>query len=205
MIAQRRARAGITVAVLIASLLPAACASTPIVLSAQFTPPAGSRWAVAATAPTAGACRVELAGFSDERSDPQAMGDMLGRPVRADTMAWLRSGFQMLARDTQILLIDGPNADLVLHVSVLKAYLMTETAEKSANVVVRIRYERHDAPVGDSYYRGTDKSVNFANAPSEAQGTIDAALADLLDRVAKDIVGRCRGTAAISARKFSLR
>lgn len=198
-------RAGAGVAVLLSALLLAACETTPMVLSAQFTPPPGSTWAGAAAAPLPGACRVQLAGFSDERTDPQAMGDMLGRPVRADTMAWLRSGFQLLARNRQIALVDSPDADIALHVSVLKAYVMTETAEKSANVAVHIRYERRGAPAGEANYRGTDKSVNFANGSSEAQGALDGALAELLDHVAADIAARCHATAAIVDQKFSVR
>src|SRR6266576_2290485 len=98
----------------------------------------------------AGSCRIHLAEIRDLRSDPQSMGMLQNRPVRAtDSISWVRSGFDALSRDSRIGFVDGAaadNTDLVLRVEVINAYVMGITSEtRAVSVVLRVRYERGGA------------------------------------------------------------
>lgn len=154
--------------------------------------------------PPTGPCTIRLAEVRDVRSDPSAMGSVGTRVVRAaDAAAWVRSGLQSLNRDSRIRAVDDSGADglsLTLSVDLVQAYTMTITTEKSTNVVLRVRYDRRGSPIGEQTYRGTDTSLNWTNGDAEIQSSFNAALAQLLLAVDRDILARCdNGMAARSA------
>ena len=124
------------------------------------------------------------------------MGEIGGRPIhQADEVAWLRSGLKSLDRDPRIQFVDATadgKPDLDLSVELLKAYLINITSDKSANVVLRIRYARQSAAPSEQVYRGTDTGANWISGQDETQGAFDYALAQILDGVDRDIVARCR-------------
>jgi hypothetical protein len=183
-----------------AALLLGGCANRPpVALSSQFSPPSRHAWPAAPRgSDVKPSCRVRVAEIRDLRTDPEAMGST-GRLIRSsDTTAWVRSGFASLARDWRLTLIDdaAPSAsDLVLAVDVVKAYAMSVTGEtRAASVVVRVHYSRNGAPDGEQVYRGTENGVNWANGEGETQASFDAALAELLADVDRDLLARCNRT-----------
>jgi hypothetical protein len=195
-------RQTIGTAAALASLLSlAACAdATPIVLSARFTPPRGVSWLPADTSRAggraAGSCRIHLADIRDLRSDPQSMGMLQNRPVRsADSISWLRSGFDALSGDSRIGFVDGAaadNTDVVLRVELINAYVMGITSEtRAVSVVLRVRYERGGAMLDEQVYRGRHDALTWGTGESETQASFDTALAQLLGTVDRDIVARC--------------
>jgi len=194
-------RQTICTAAALASLLSlAACADqTPIVLSARFTPPRGASWLpadnVRAGGRGAGSCRIHLAEIRDLRSDPQSMGMLQNRPVRAtDTIAWVRTGFDALSRDSRIHLVDGvaDDNDLVLRVELINAYVMGVTTEtRAVSVVLRVRYERGGSMLDDQVYRGRHDALTWGTGESETQSSFDTALAQLLGTVDRDVMARC--------------
>ncbi len=185
----------------LASLLSlAACVEpTPIVLSTRFTPPRGVPWLPADTAraggPAAASCRIHLAEIRDLRSDPQSMGMLQNRPVRAtDSISWVRSGFDALSRDSRMRLVDGvaDDSDLVLRVELINAYVMNVTTEtRAVSVVLRVRYERGGAMLDEQVYRGRHDALTWGTGESETQSSFDTALAQLLATVDRDVVARC--------------
>jgi len=160
----------------------------PVTLSPDFSPRAPN---ASAAQPAEHACRVRLAEFHDELTDPGTMGSIGFRPIRADTAAWVRSGLGTLARDPRIQFVDGGQADLDLNVSLLKAYMISITTEKSANVVLRIRYTRPDASSDEQVYRGVDTGLDWAGTTDETQGALDDALAEALASIQRDVLARC--------------
>jgi hypothetical protein len=183
------AKAGIC-AVLLA--LTAGCA--PIALSAQYSPPAYESIpsGTAGGVRSVGTCRVGLGEVRDLRSDTQAMGQLHGVTVTAsDTAGWLRSAFQSLNRDKR-LQFDDKSADLVVSAELLKAYVTAPTSNtRSANVVVRVRYNRPGTTPEEKIYRGTDSGLNWSNGRDETQASLDESLGDILKDVDRDILTRC--------------
>jgi hypothetical protein len=178
----------------------AGCANrAPVTLSSQFTPPNNASWsspqANRADAGPADTCRIRLGDVLDARADPQDLGDIGGRPIhQADQIAWLRSGLMSLNRDSRIQIVDAAateKPDLEVSVELLKAYVISITSDKSTNVVLRIRYARQGAALGEQIYRGTDTGVNWISGGDETQASLDYALAQILGDVDRDILARC--------------
>jgi hypothetical protein len=187
-------------ALLLALPLAACVDSTPIMLAPEFTPPRDAPWisqSNASSGQRAGAsCRVQLTDIRDLRSDPQSLGSIGSRPVRSpDTVAWVRSGFKTLNRDSRIRLVDEAAADepdVVLSVELLNAYARSVTSETgAANLVVRVRYGRRGVMLDEKVYRGADDRLNWVGAESEAQAAFNAALVQLLGTIDKEILARC--------------
>lgn len=123
------------------------------------------------------------------------MGVTAGRLVRsADAVAWVRSGFESLSRDRRLQFVGTAPEDIALNVDVLKAYAMSVTGEtRAATVVVRVRYGGVTVASGEQVYRGTENGLNWSSGEGETQSSFDAALAQLLEAVDRDIVARCTG------------
>jgi hypothetical protein len=60
-------------------------------------------------------------------------------------------------------------------------------------VVVRVRYSGANGASGEQVYRGTENGLNWSSAEGETQSSFDAALAQLLEAVDRDLVVRCAG------------
>jgi hypothetical protein len=191
----RRLRGVLRVAPGIGAVLSlAACATSPIALSSQFSPPSQQAW-LGKPATSDRPCRVRIAAVRDLRTDPEAMGVTGLRLIRsADAAAWVRSGFVALGHDRRLQIVDdAAQGDVVMDVEILKAYAMSVTGEtRAASVVLRVHYSRDGAPAGEQIYRGTENGLNWSSGEGETQSSFDAALADLLKTVDSDLVARCK-------------
>ncbi len=185
---------------LAATLLLSGCANRPAVpMSSAFESQGGSHWPASAHlregSYVAGACHIRLAGIQDLRTDPQVMGDIGGRMIHAtDTVGWVRSGLEGLKQDPRIRLDDQAStdaSDLVLDVDLVKAYVLSITTEKTANVVLRVRYSRAGASAGEKVYRGVDLGANWVSGADETQSTFDRALTQLLEELDTDVIAHC--------------
>jgi len=120
------------------------------------------------------------------------MGSISGRVVRAaDSTAWLRSGLESLGRDGGITLVKAGDPDLVLSADLLKAYVMSVTTAKSANVVLSVHTSRRGVSAPDQVYRGTDEGPNWIAGDDEAQGALNRALSQALVQVRGDLLKQC--------------
>jgi hypothetical protein len=181
-------------AALLAPLLLAACQHPPVTLSPAYTPPVPYRDRLAETPADGTACRVFIGDVRDLRPDPQSMGSISLRTVHAgDSAGWVRSGLQTLDRDKRLRIAGtAADADLVLDAEILKAYIMSITTQKAANVVIRVRYSRHGVAEGDAIYRGALNEVNWIGGDDETQGAFDDALSQVIAAVAADTAKRCK-------------
>ena len=174
------------------------CENTPITLKPQFTPPMG--WLQparrgAAKAPVA-VCRIGLAAIRDSRLDPGSMGSIAYRTLRMpDSAVWFRAGFLALNRDPRLKLSEGrENADLVMEVEVVKAYVMSITSSKTATVIFRVRYSRQGTPLDEQIYRGDNVNWNWNSGEGESQSALDGTMADALRQIDRDALVRCART-----------
>ena len=174
------------------------CENTPITLKPQFTPPMG--WLQparrgAAKAPVA-VCRIGLAAIRDSRLDPGSMGSIAYRTLRMpDSAAWFRAGFLALNRDPRLKLSEGmQNADLVMDVEVVKAYVMSITSSKTATVIFRVRYSRQGTPLDEQIYRGDNVNWNWNSGEGESQSALDGTMAEALKQIDRDALLRCAQT-----------
>ena len=170
----------------------AACANRePVALSTQYEPP------TAYTKPVAKGgepiCRVQLGMVVDKRSDSESMGSIGGRAIRAvDSAAWVRSGLESLGRDGRIVLVEaGEASDLELKAELLKGYVMSMAAAKTADVVLQVHISRRGGPATDQVYRGTDEAPNWIAGDEETQGALNRALAQALAQVRTELLARC--------------
>lgn len=173
-----------------ASVLPS-CTVKPVVLSNEFQPPGNSVLltpdAKAASGPV---CRIRFA-LTDERIDPQSMGDV-GAPIRADAMAWLRSGFAYLGRDPRLRIVEQDPTDLNLDVHLLKAYVQVTLTEASSNVSLQVHYTRDGSDLGTRVYRGTDLGFQWSDGREATQRKLNAALNGALYDLRQDVLTRCQ-------------
>lgn len=168
----------------------AACSKEPIDLPSNFTPSYGASWAHS-HGKSQTPCRIRIAQVSDKRTVKESMGNLGVRQVRSpDPAAWLKSGLETLGRDPGLQIVDE-QSDLDLDVELLKSYMLTITTDKSANVVVRVRYSRNGAALGEQVIRGTRTGWNWSNGSGEAEGAFDDALGDLLNMLDQDVESRC--------------
>ncbi len=182
-----------------AVLLPlAACVSTaPLQISDQFEPPAKPAWATSAATPgTAAICHVKIAGVQDLRPDPQSLGTVANQAVRtSDSISLVRSSLASLSRDPRIVLDDQATnypSGLTLNAELIKAYVINITGEtRSANVVLRVRYEREGRAPDVELYRGTDNGLTWGGGQSESQSSFNIALAQIIDGVHRDALNLC--------------
>lgn len=186
----------------LAAVLPlAACATPePAKLSTEFVRPEPARWAKPAAAGPA--CKVKLGQIRDLRSDPTALGYIAGREVQAeDTPAWVGSGLQSLAQDARITLVgETEPPDVVVEADLLKAYILSQTQTKAANVVLRVRYRQGEAAPAEQTYRGATNGLNWASGQGEANAALNKALGEAVDAIHADLIGMC-GSARPTAAK----
>jgi hypothetical protein len=169
-----------------------ACANRePITLSTQYQPSAAA--VSPATSKEATVCRVQLGAVVDKRSDAESMGSIGGRAVRAvDSAAWLRSGLESLGRDGRIVLVEvGEASDLELKAELLKGYVMSMAAAKTADVALQVHISRRGGLDTDRVYRGTDEAPNWIAGDEETQGALNRALAQALAQIRTDLLARC--------------
>ena len=139
------------------------------------------------------ACKVSIGEVVDARSDTQSMGRFGGRYVRhEDTVGWLRSGLETLSHDKRLNFVGAENGDsLMLHISLLKAYMEGLATSKNATVVLRVRYVHGGATVSENTYRGDLTDVNWGSGDGEARDSLNIALQEALHAVDADLAARC--------------
>jgi hypothetical protein len=188
--------------------LIAACAAAPVADSSTSTPlfPSSSGPGVAVPSSAASAqvsaqasagdrpaCAVYLADVRDVRVDPNDLGMMGGRAIKTpDSNAWLQAALTSLKQDPRLHFVDADkDAELVLRIELVKAYIMTITTEKSSNVVLRVGYSRDGKDIDTQIARGRDTGANWINGDDEAQGSLNRALTAAVWELGNDIVSRC--------------
>ena len=188
--------------------LLADCSTTPITVSPTSTallPPTSGRIAVAsrresprsssALAMKGGSqpCTVHLVDVRDVRPDPNELGMMILRVVRtADSVAWVQTALGTMKQDPRLLFVgDDRNAPLVLKIELIKAYIITMNTQKSANIVLRVRYNHEGKDLDAQIARGRDTGANWVNGADEAQGALDRALSAAVSDLDNEIVARC--------------
>jgi len=194
---------------MIAGSLLGSCATTPITVSSDSTQllpsssgtvsvapgPANSGPAFGQLPPGARPCAVHLADVVDLRTDPNDLGMMGLRDVRAtDSTLWLKNAVAALSRDPRLRLVDDEkDASLIVRIELIKAYIMTMNTQKSANVVLRVGY-RHAGrdDLDTEIARGRETGANWVNGADEAQGALNRALSAAVKDVDVAIVSRCQ-------------
>jgi hypothetical protein len=183
-----------------------ACAAAPATATSTSIPlfPQASGAPIVASAPSAQAsgqastgdrasCAVYLADVRDVRVDPNDLGMMGMRAIKTpDSDAWLQAALATLKKDPRLRFVDaGKDADLVLRIELVKAYVMTITTQKTSNVVLRVGYSRDDKELDTQIARGRDTGANWVNGDDEAQGSLNRALSAAVWELGNDIVNRC--------------
>lgn len=176
--------------VAVALPLLAACAPPPPVdLTEPFSPPSAWRSTFKGDAAHP-LCAVRLAALNDLRADPHAVGNIGLRMIHAaDVPVWIRSGIDSVARYSHIQF--GQDGALSLDVDIVKVYVLSQTMDKAANVVLRVRYSRGGGAPEEIVYRGADNATNWNSTTGETQSALDRALAQALEAMAHDILTRC--------------
>ncbi len=166
----------------------AACASgKPIAMPDTFSSTIDKPLSGPAAAQPVNPCRVELADLRDARTSTDSLGVLGNRVVHADAVAWVRSGFAAMSPTVQV--VDASGApDLVVEVSIVKAYITAQTTQKAANVVLKVHYDSDGA---DLFYRGATEGADWAMTDTEAGVALNDALADSLRGIERDFVARC--------------
>jgi hypothetical protein len=112
--------------------------------------------------------------------------------MSSDAPGWVRTGLVTLQGDRRWSLADRPeDADVILEVEIVKAYIFPVTSQKSANLVLRVRYSHAGGPLGENIYRGHRESVNWAGTREETQGLLNRGLATTVDLMKADLMKGC--------------
>ena len=146
-------------------------------------------------------CMVYLESVQDQRTDKNSMGNIGGRPVDADDMVqWLDSGLDTLsASGFRIDKATSVDDQVVVDVTLLKAYMISMGLSKSANMVVRITYKRPDGSMlATQVYRGVDTSVDWVAGEGEMNSAFQRATKQMLDQVDTDLGGYCKSSSRVT-------
>ena len=187
------------VLVVAAALALSGCIDNRMTLHSQMAAgaaaaPAGSK--VVLREPS---CEIQLIGIADHRPNAGEIPNTHGHYMHFDDMTgWLQAGLTSLVADgiairpksSGELPRDKPRIDVEL----LKAYMQFIETSKSANVVVKVTFERPNEDPVVRLYRGRDTGVNWLHATAELSAAFDAALRDALQRMTPDLKGLCKSS-----------
>lgn len=190
-------RAPASVLLALATLVTTACASNePVMLTSGFTPIGRPAWAsTLRDRPPATVCRISIGEVVDARGDTQSMGRFGGRYVRHDdTVGWVRSAVQSLERDKRLQFASALDADagVVMHVSLVKAYMEGLATSKNATVVLKVRFVRGEQALGENTYRGDQTDVNWGSGDGEARDSLNIAMQEAIGVLDTDLLARCQ-------------
>ena len=192
--------------------LLAACATTPITVAPTSIPlmpshggPVDAAVPMPSSAPPASSpqagrlvndgpqCAVRLADVLDVRPNANDLGMMGMRAVHAaDSVAWLKSALAALNQDRRLHIVDtDAEAQLVLRVELVKAYILTQNTQKSSNVVLRATFSRDGKEFDTQIARGRDEGANWAGGEEETQGSLNRAMVAAVWELDSAIAARC--------------
>jgi len=132
----------------------------------------------------------------DVRLDPNDLGMAGQRYVQTiDSVAWLSGALSSMKNDPRLRFVDNDDdAEFTLRIELVKAYIMTITTQKSANVVLRANYSRNGTAIDTQIARGRDTGANWANGSEEVQGALNRALSAAVSELDNAIVTHCRSS-----------
>lgn len=194
----------------VAAVLLAACSTDPITISPTSTtllpaptgqvvvgPQSTPRGSPSAKPVNDGPrCAVHVADVRDVRLDPNDLGMAGQRYVQTvDSVAWLSGALSSMKNDPRLRFVDNDDdAEFTLRIELVKAYIMTITTQKSANVVLRANYSRNGTAIDTQIARGRDTGANWANGSEEVQGALNRALSAAVSELDNAIVTHCRSS-----------
>lgn len=161
------------------SMLLAACGSEPIQLHNELS------WN-AASLRAASSCNFSLAAVTDQTQNADKLGTIGKAPVLAsDVVGWVRTAFEQVPGYLQ------QPQPLRLDIELIHAYIHSLSVSKSADIVVRVSYQRPSQAGLTRIYRGADTSMNWFSSDDEMQSAFNRALKDLAQQVAADMGQFC--------------
>ncbi len=147
----------------------------------------------AAPRPAPFVCHVRLGEIRDLRPDPEVLGDLGGKTIKAgDTRQQLRDALAGVATRAIVFAAPGAPADLEMRVDIVKAYIYALTMAKTGAVALRVTFVRDGAVVGEHIYRGGSETVNWASGQGEARGAVRMAMEDAVRQIGPDLFQACR-------------
>ena len=184
-------------AMLLGGTAVAANLDDPLVLTPVFAATSEPIWSTrgAATA-NSGACAVHITDIRDLRWHVPAAGKLSGRAVEVEQVApWIRQALSSIFSDSRLRFDyrrdQADPTDIVVEVEVLKVYLASLDIDKTADVVLRIRYRRGGVVLGEQIYRGAYASLQFSDGADEAMDALNHAMTIARDTVHRDILYEC--------------
>lgn len=175
----------------LASVAVCSCATGPIELELDY-PGAATLLDLPAEAQPRG-CVVKIAGVVDERPDQQSFGYFGRGLVHADDVkAWVSRALGDL---DSFGFRTGPDATAVpaleLEVRLKQAYVRNVRSSMEAVVRSSVRFMRAGVQDEERYYRGSYVKVNWANGSGEVMETLNHAMANMMQAIARDLPQFC--------------
>jgi hypothetical protein len=178
-----------------ACLALAVIGCSPITANTAYTPRTVP--AARATPLPKTVCRMRVVEIVDDRMDPNVLGAVGGRTVRApaDMQAWMRSVIGGLDRSGIAVEFGdkgpaGPSG-LIAKAELKTAWVSSATTAKTASVVLSLRYFRAGELIKTADYRGSISAPNWGSTHDEIQRMIDRAFDQVLSQAAGDIRAAC--------------
>ena len=115
-----------------------------------------------------------------------------------DTEGWVAGAIRASVAGPGLSFVEAPAAGgqgVTLNVSLLKAYVLNMNMAKTATVLLKVRYRRGDADLGEVLYRGNSAGVHWGVGKGEFADALNAALRDALAPLSQDVSARCRAGA----------
>jgi len=135
--------------------------------------------------------QVSLLPIEDQRSEDETLGIVAGRPFRTtDLPACITQSLNGLAPLKYHISKDVPQetAQLVLKVTILKAYVQSIRASKVAVLVLKVQFaQRGINPPIEQIVRGQYAGPNWASTATEVQGALQDALQQCMQQIRMQI------------------
>jgi hypothetical protein len=186
-------------AALAAVTLTACVSQVPMTLSERFSNP-HTRPANAPRLPrNALTCRVIVSTIADTRTNPELLGRVAGRPVRApaDVSLWLRNVVAGLESRGVVPHFDSnpthEASPLVAGFTLRLAWVSEIHTAKTATILLRMKLTRGGSVLREKDYRGSDTVMNWSSGNGELQNMVDRAFGGALDQIADDVRAACKG------------
>lgn len=143
------------------------------------------------------ACPLRVVEIVDDRMDPQVLGQVGPRTVRApaDSDAWLRGVLSALPQFGVAVGFGeqaaAPARAIDARAELKTAWVASVTTAKTASVVLNVQYLRSGVLLKTADYRGSVSRANWNSGTGEIQGMLDDAFAQVLQQVTSDVRALC--------------